>query len=63
VDSIIVAYTFSQMTLLDLMRRIAFKRGRNYLMSKSSEPTAKLNLDRLTKRLLLLPLDGNKREA
>jgi len=45
------------------MRRIAFRRGRNRLMSKSLEPTAKLSLNRLTKRLLLPLLDGNKREV
>jgi len=60
VDSIIVVYTFSQITLLDLMRRIAFRRGRNRLMLKSLKPTAELSLDRLIKRLLLPPLDGNK---
>jgi hypothetical protein len=63
VDSIIVAYTFSQMTSLDLMQRIAFRRGRNRLMSKLLELTAKLSLNRLTKRLLLPLLDSNKREA
>jgi len=63
VDFVIVAYTFSQITLLGLMRRIVFRRGRNRLISKLLEPTAKLSLNRLTRRLLLLLLDGNKREA
>jgi len=32
-------------------------------MLKLLEPTAKLSLNRLIRRLLLLPLDSNKQEA
>ena len=62
-DSVIVPYTFSQITSLGSIRRIAFRRGRNYLILKPSELTAKLSLNRSPKRLLLAPLDGNKREV
>ena len=59
-DSIIVVYTFSQTISLGLIQRITFRRGRNCLMSKLLELTAKLSLNRLLKRLLLPPLDSNK---
>jgi len=60
VDFVIVAYTFSQITSSDSIRRIAFRRGRNCLILKLLELTAELSLNRLTKRLLLPPLDSNK---
>jgi len=45
------------------MRRIVFRRGRNRLILKLLELTAELSLNRLIKRLLLPPLDSNKREV
>ena len=62
-DSIIVVYTFSQMTLLGLMQKIAFRRGRNRLILKLLEITAELSLNRSLRRILLPLLDGNKREV
>ena len=51
------------MISLGLIQRIAFRRGKNCLILKPLESTAELNLNKLPKRLLLPPLDGNKREA
>ena len=53
----------SHITLSDALLRIASRRGRNYLISKSSTLTAKLSLDKSPKRFLLAPLDSSKREA
>jgi len=61
--SITVAYTFSQTISLGLIQRITFRRGRNCLISKPSELTAELSLNKSPRRFLLPLLDSNKQEV
>jgi len=59
-ESVIVVWTLSHITLSDALLRIASRRGRNCLISKLLALTAELSLDELLKGFLLVPLNGSK---